>query len=104
MRAGDIADGPASRGPSIHRSRSQTKETHTKLINACATVLFPSGKSAVRMRRRRYDCETTLSLWPLGRPAASYDADGVRFPSAESSCDREKKSSSPSYGDGPELI
>ena len=48
---------------------------------------------------------TTLSLCPLGRPASAPAPEG-RFGIDESSCEccREKKSSSPSYGEDEEFI
>lgn len=101
-RVGDIADGPATDRLACTPPRGQGT-THRKWFHQRPRLPRPAGKGR-GSTRVRYDCEMTLSLCPLGRPAASYDAEGVRFPSAESSCEREKKSSSPSYGDGPEFI
>ena len=108
MRVGDIADGPTSpdnRSAFTFVAERSQSTTHRARWSPTSPSSFPKEKNTRDTEvEARHDCDTTLSLCPLGRPAASYDADGVRFPSAESSCEREKKSSSPSYGDGPEFI
>jgi hypothetical protein len=52
-----------------------------------------------------YDPRAILSLWPRGGcPAMEWKVDERCTSTIESSCDRVKNSSSPSYGDELELI